>query len=371
MGEGRRLNILQVISGKTWSGGQQQTLHLLTGLRKRGHNSILACPPGSQLGGKAEELGIKVYRVPMRKEADMSSVRQLYRIMKEERVDVVNAQRPSSHTLGLIAARLARVPVFVATRRVSVPVNFFSAKLKYSLADRVISVSDAVRDILIGCGVQPRKIVTVYSGIDLSRFNPDKVEGSRIREEFGIFPDTPLVGMIGNVGRFKGQREFLKAAKIVLRDVPNARFMLVGSGAEKGFIDGIDKEMLPYFVCAGFRKDIPEILAALDVHVNSSIGFDGLAGTIREGLTMRRPTVATDVAGHKEIIRDMETGLLIPPGDDKALALAIVKLVKDKELAFRLAAKGREFVERNMAEDIMVERTEAVYLDALREKGLY
>lgn len=366
----RQLNILQIISGKTWSGGQQQTLHLLAGLRKREHNSILACPPGSQLGDKAEELDIKVYRVPMRKEADLSSARQLYRIMKEERVDVVNAQRPSAHTLGLIAARLARIPVFVATRRVSVPVNFLSAKLKYSLADRIISVSDAVREILIGCGVQPRKVVTVYSGIDLSRFNPDKLEGSRIRKEFGISPDAPLVGMIGNVGRFKGQREFLKAAKLVLRDIPNARFMLVGSGAEKGFIESIDREMLPYFICAGFRRDIPEILAALDLHVNSSIGFDGLAGTIREGLAMRRPTVATDVAGHKEIIRDMETGLLAPPSDDKALASAIVKLVKDKELAARLATKGREFVEQNMAEEIMVKRTEAVYLDVLRGKGL-
>lgn len=370
MREGRRLNILQVISGKTWSGGQQQTLHLLTGLRNRGHNSILACPPGSQLGDKAEELGIKVYRVPMRKEADMSSARQLYRVMKEEKVDVVNAQRPSSHTLGLIAARLARVPVFVATRRVSVPINFFSAKLKYSLADRIISVSDAVREVLIGCGIPPKKVITVYSGIDLNRFNPDKVDGGRIRKEFCIPPDAPLIGMIGNVGKLKGQREFVRVAKVVLRDVPDARFMLVGSGAEKGFVDGIDPEMAPFFICAGFRRDIPEILKAIDLHVNSSVGFDGLAGTIREGLAMRRPTVATDVAGHKEIIRDKETGLLVPPSDDNALASAIVKLVKNKELAARLAAKGREFVEQNMAEDIMVERTEAVYLDVLREKGL-
>jgi hypothetical protein len=77
MGGDRRLNILQIISGKTWSGGQQQTLHLLMGLRSRGHNSILACPSGSQLGDMAEELGIKVYRVPMRKEADISSMRQI------------------------------------------------------------------------------------------------------------------------------------------------------------------------------------------------------------------------------------------------------------------------------------------------------
>jgi glycosyltransferase involved in cell wall biosynthesis len=288
--------------------------------------------------------------------------------MKEERVDVVNAQRPSSHTLGLIAARLARVPVFVATRRVSVPVNFLSAKLKYSLVDRIISVSDAVKDVLVGCGVQPHKVVTVYSGIDLSRFNPDKIGGSHIRKEFGISLDTPLIGMIGNIGKLKGQREFVRAARLVIKEVSEARFILVGSGTNKAFIEGIDRDMLPYFICAGFRRDIPEILAALDVHVNSSIGFDGLAGTIREGLAMRRPTVATDVAGHKEIIRDMETGLLVHPGDYKALASAIVRLVKEKELAASLAEKGREFVELNMAEETMVERTEAVYLDVLCEK---
>lgn len=365
----RKLNILQVISGKTWSGGQQQTLHLLQGLRERGHNSFLACPPGSLLGDKAEDMGFQVFRIPMKKEADISSALQLYRLMKKERIDVVNAQRPTAHTLAMAAAYFAGVPAFVVTRRVSVRVNYISAKVKYSLVDKIISVSEGVKDVLVDCGISRDLISTVYSGTDLKRFDPC-IDGKHIRDESGIPYNVPLIGAVGNVKDLKGQDEFVRAARLVLKEVPDARFILVGRGADNEFIEKIDKEMAPYFICTGFRKDIPEIFAAMDVHVNSATGFDGLAGTIREGLAMGKPTVATDVAGHREIIRDMETGLLVPLGDKEALAKAIVRLIKDKELASELAGRGREFVERNFTEEIMVERTEAVYLEILNKKGL-
>ncbi len=367
----KKLNILQAISGQAWSGGQQQTLHLLTGLKKRGHNVFLACPHDAVLARKAEESGITVCKIAMRREADFSSMWKLYKLMKKERIDVVNAQRPAAHTLALIAAVFAGVPAFVATRRVSVKLSgYVSAKLKYSMADKIISVSDGVKDVLVECGVKESMIKTVYSGIELERFNP-AIDGSHIRAEFNIPHDAPLIGMVGNVGEEKGQLEFVKAAKIVLKEIPEARFMLVGRDAEISFVENIDKNLAPYFVCAGFRKDVPEILAAIDVHVNSSIGFDGLAGTIREGLAMKKPTVATDVAGHSEIVKDMETGLLVPPHDEEMLASAIIKLVKEKELALKLGENGRVFVEENLTDSAMVQKTESVYMDVLMSKGLF
>ncbi len=365
-----QLNILQVITGSGWSGGQQQTLHLLEGLRERGHNVFLACPPENVMGGRAEESGIPVTRIHMERERDFRAMYRLYRLMKREKIDVVNTQNATAHTLALAAARFSGVPAFVATRRVSVRIKRrISARFKYSAADRIIAVSEAVKDVLIKSGVRPDIIVTVYSGSDLGRFTPG-LDGGPIRDELGIPRDVPLIGMVGNVAEEKGQSRFVKAAGLVIRKLPDARFILVGRGADGNFVKSLDGDMVPYFTCTGFREDVPSILAAMDVHVNSAIGFDGLAGTIREGMAMGVPTVATDVAGHREIVKPMETGLLVPPDDEEALASAIVRLVNDRRLASEMARKGMAFVRENLSKEAMVDRTEAVYQDILKEKGL-
>ena len=120
-------------------------------------------------------------------------------------------------------------------------------------------------------------------------------------------------------------------------------------------------------VQAGYRTDIPEIISALDISVNAPRAGEGLSGAVRESLAVGRPVVATDVGGNRELVRDGETGLLVPPDDPTALASALARFLDDRGLARRLASEGERFVRENLTVERMVEETERLYRRILAE----
>lgn len=366
-----RLKILQAISGTGWSGGQQQTLYLMLGLRERGHDVKLACERGSMLAGKARGQGIEVFEFPMKREADFYSIYALYRFMKRERFDVVNVQRPTVHTLALVAAVFSGTPVFVVTRRVLYPIkSLISAKIKYQFrVNRIISVSDAVKDVLVSSGIRGDKIVTIFDGIDFDRFDPNKVDASsRIREELGIPADAGVISMVANYSEAKHDC-FLRAVPLVLREVPNAYFILAGrdTGPETfGSIIaslGVSKNV----ILAGFRSDVPDILSATDITVNSAIS-EGLSGALIESFAMGVPVVASNVGGIPEVVNEGVNGLLVPPSSPEALAAAIIKLLKDVEFRTEMGKRCRDLAYKSFSIDAMVDKTEALYLDLIKAK---
>lgn len=363
--EKRRLKILQAISGTGWSGGQQQTLYLMLGLRERGHDVKLACEIGSILAGKARDSGIEVFEFPMKREADFYSMYALYKLFKRERFDVVNVQRPTVHTLALVASVFSRIPVFVVTRRVLYPIkSLISAKIKYQFrVNSIISVSDAVKDVLVSSGVGGDKIVTIFDGIDFDRFDPKRVNASsRIRGEFGIPADANVVSMIANYSEEKHDC-FLRAVPLVLKELPNTYFILAGraTGPETfgGIADslGISKNV----ILAGFRGDVPEILSATDLSINSAVS-EGLSGALIESFAMGVPCVASNVGGIPELVKDGVNGLLVPPLDPDALAAAIVRLLRDVNLMTDMAKRCRDQAYKSFSIDAMVDKTEALYL---------
>jgi len=368
----RKLNILQVITGTDWSGGQQQVLLLLRGLKRRGHHILLACPPHSLLGEKAEKENIPVSYIPMRKEVDVYSLIQLARLMKRERIEVVNVHRPTAHTLAQVAAFLTKTPVFIVTRRVSFPPSgIISAKVKYQLGvSQIVAVSQGIREVLIRSGVQADKITTIYSGVELDLFKPD-IPGTPIRQAYKIPLEAPLVGKVANYSYWKGHHIFLQAAQIVASQIPDVRFLLVGSNTDHPKLKDLGKTLglNDQVIYAGFREDIPQILAALDISVNTPLRGEGLSGAIRESLAMEKSVVATDVAGNSEIVLHGKTGYLVPPNDPESLARAIIHLLKHKEEAARLGKAGRHWVEENFTSEKMVEKTEALYYELLEKAG--
>ena len=120
-------------------------------------------------------------------------------------------------------------------------------------------------------------------------------------------------------------------------------------------------------VQAGYRTDIPEVISVLDISVNTPRAGEGLSGAVRESLAIGRPVVATDVGGNRELVRDGETGLLIPPDDARALADALARLLDDREFAERMASEGARFVRENLTVERMVEETERLYYRILAE----
>jgi glycosyltransferase involved in cell wall biosynthesis len=258
----------------------------------------------------------------------------------------------------------------VRTRHLSVPLrrNPFASLVYSKLCDRIVTTGETIRQLLIrAAGVKPSKVISVPTGVDLEQFDPLRGDGEAVRKELGIAKDIPLIGMVAVLRSWKGHRLFLEAVPLVLEKVPQARFLIVGDGPQEGNIQRWIEEMglKEMVVMTGHREDIPEVLAALDVVVSASTAAEGVPQVLVQALAMKKPVVATDVGGVGEIIRDRETGLLVPPGNPKALAEAALAILSNPEVANALGRQGRELVERSYRLEKMLDHIEAVYQDLI------
>ncbi len=363
------MSILHVIEAPSWTGAMAQTLELVLGLSRRGHRVTLACTPGSILKERAERAGLDVVGVDLRSELNPIAIARLSLLGWRRHADVIHAHRAHAHSLGLLAAIITRRP-FVVSRRVSFrPKDNLGSRLKYCsrAVTKIVAVSRAVKDVLVDYGVESERIAVVYSGSDPSRYRSD-LDGSAVREELGIPRDVPLVGKIANFYHgWKGHDTFLAAARAVAAEMPDARFVLVGhkTDTEKMRAMVEDAGLTDRVSLAGYRTDVPFVIAALDVSVNSPRSGEGLSGAVRESLACGCPVVATDVGGNRELVRNGETGLLVPPEDPGALARAILDLLRDRLLAERLAGAGARFVRENLTPQRMIDETERLYRDIL------
>lgn len=363
------LSTLQIDDRLAWGGGQSQVLHLLKGLRSASHRAELATRPGSVLGKRAADLGIKVHEVPMRGEADLISAWRIARIVRSGRFDVVHMHAAHAHTLGLLACAFNSAPKCIVSRRVVFPIKegpFGLARLKYlTRIDGYIAVCGEAKKVLTSAGVDPAKVRVVHSGV----VPPSVIEGKSVRAEFGIGPPEKLVGTVGELVDAKGQTFLVEAVPLVLEKIPTAKFMIVGGGKLESELrsQALRLGFAEFFVFAGFRNDVGNCLDALDLFVLPSI-MEGLNNSIIEAMMMEKPVVATSVGGIPEIVKHGETGLLVPPGDPASLAEAIVELLDNSEKAKALAAAGREFAMKDLTAERMVEGTIAVYEDILKDR---
>jgi glycosyltransferase involved in cell wall biosynthesis len=361
------LTVLHLNTETGWRGGEAQTLFLAAGLERRGVRSLVVAPPRSALAARAAEAGLQVRSLTMRGEWDLAAAWRLAGLVRRERVDILHSHTAHATAIGTLARLRTGGRLAVAARRVSFPLrHVVVSRLKYSLGvDRVIAVSEAIRQSLIGQGLRADRVVTIHSGIDPRRFQGGV--RARFRAAASAAPlawpaDAFLVGTVGHLAAHKGFDLFLEAAAAAARDFPSARFVIVGEGEEErdlrrraqalGIGDGV------WF--AGFRDDMPDVLAGLDLFILASRGGEGSPAVLKEAMAAGVAVVATALDGVGEIIEDATHGVLTPPGDAPALARAIVRLAADDALRERLVSAARRRAEE-FTVDRMVDRTREVY----------
>jgi glycosyltransferase involved in cell wall biosynthesis len=342
-------------------GGQE--IRILTEARwllAHGWDVVIACRPASRLHAEASAAALPVVAVAMRSAVDARAFRALRRLVRERGVDLVHTHSSVDSWLGGLAARSLGRPV-VRSRHVSIPIPRRRA-LVYRLADRVLTTGDAIRAIVAAAGVPPERIVSVPAGVDTARFHPG-VSGAGVRAELGVAPRSALVGLVANIRGSKGHDHFLEAARAVLAAAPATRFVIVGDGV--GFAEVrrrvADMGLVGEVIMTGFRRDIPEVMAALDVLVLPSTKSEATSQVIPQAFAVGTPVVATAVGGIPELVRDGETGRLVPPADAAALAQAILDVLRDRPRAVAMARAGRELVLRGYTVDAMMATTTAVY----------
>jgi len=289
-GRPRSFRVLQINSARTWRGGEQQTLWLCQGLQRRGHKIFLACQPNSPLMERALRAGLSVNPVAMRGEWDVMAVRKLVRLIRRQAIEVVHFHTAHAHTLGLLAAQWAGVPVRVLTRRVDFHIHRHPLnRWKYGPALMVIAaISDGIRKVLLEDGIAPERVITVRSGIDLGRIR-EVGDTSGLRGEFGISGDCLVVGMVAALAPHKDHRNFLEAAAMVKKKVPRVRFLVVGEGSLKTGLLRLTKklDLTREVIFTGFRDDVLEITRLADIFVLSSY-LEGMGTALLDAMALDR-----------------------------------------------------------------------------------
>lgn len=369
----RRMNILHIDTERTWRGGEQQMCYLARGLLDRGHGAAVACRPGSECEERARELVLDVHPLSVHGDLDVLAARRLARLADLLGADILHAHTSRAHLHAVWAKRFSRRPLrCVVHRRVDFSIHklpFRLSGLKYRRGvDRYIAVTAAVKDVMVRDGIASDRIVVIHSGTDLLRFRGVHRKPG-LRQALGIPEDARVVGNVGFLVDHKDHANLLDAAADVLKEFPDAFFVIIGEGARRGRIEakasalGIrDRLSLP-----GFRSDIPECLAEFDVFCLSSWG-EGIGGVVLEAMAAGLPVVSTSAGGLAEVVKDGENGLLVPVRNSMALGGAIRRMLGDPESALRMAQAGRRTVERNFSVEQMVEKTVALYEQVLAEE---
>ena len=357
-----RATVLHTEASTGFGGQEIRIIAEAQWLRCHGWEALIVAQPGSRLADEARAASVPVVTVSMPSALDPRAVLALRRVVRLHSVDLVHTHSSIDSWLGGLAARSLGVPV-VRSRHVSIAIPRRRA-LVYRLAHRVITSGEAVAEIVARAGIPRARIVPVTPGVDTRYFHPG-VSGAGVRAELAL--TGPVVGLVANIRGSKGHAYFLEAAREVVRALPATRFLIVGDGI--GFDDvrrrvrvmGLDGAV----IMTGFRRDIPEVLAALDVLVLPSIRSEAASQVIPQALAVGTPVVASDVGGNPELVRDGETGRLVPPADGPALAAAILDLLRDPARARALAARGQARVLAEHSLDAAMARTTAVYAGLL------
>jgi len=349
-----------------WSdgfGGQEHRILLeCREMMRRGHEALIVCRPESLLLARAREAGIPAAAVPIRSSADMAAVAAMVRIFRGRETTVVNTHSGKDSWVGSMAAKIAGVPLLIRTRHISVPIRRHAFNLVYRWPDGYITTGEMIREHFLAEGIPADRVVSIPTGVDPKRFSPT-VDGSRIRKEFGIAPDTFLVSMVGVLRSWKRHDLFLEAVgHLKERGLP-VRALVAGEGPQRENISTAirERDLSDTVTMTGYREDVPEILAASNVLVLPSDRFEGVPQVILQALAMGRPVVASPVGGIPEVVHPEETGLLCPTGDAAACAEALARVAGDPTLGVRLGKAGRDLVLARYTVGAMCDRTERFY----------
>ena len=355
-----------------WRGGQRQALFLARELKKNGFRFTLVVQPDGPLHQKAAAEGLPVLPLRMKSEWDVLASRSLAAAMKREGCVLAHFHDAHAAAVGGRAARRARVPIRIISRRVDFPLkrNPFSRNKYAKDIDLVIAISEGVKSVLVKGGIAPAAIEVIPSGIDFSPFEAVK-ERDFLRREFSFAPDDYLIGIVAALEDHKGHKYLIEAARLIKLRVPKIKIVVVGRGSLDVELDQQAHDLrvddLVFFL--GFREDVPRILASLDVFVLSSY-LEGLGSSIMDAMASRLPVVATDVGGIPEVVVKDETGLLVPPRDPERLADAIIRLYHDRGLAIRLGKRGYAVVHEKFSAEAMARRIIAAYERIAERKGV-
>jgi len=368
-----RHSIFFVVDSLDLGGTETQMMQLARRLKANGHSVTVGClHPEGILAQDLVEAGIPVFGFPKPGSLlSLNGANQLLRMalfIRRKKFDVVHAHDLWANLMAVPAGRIAGAPIIISSQRDLGHLYWYTPFRRkvigaiHRLSARIVANSSAVRKLLVETfRVPPSRVRVLHNSVDFERF------ASARRDRRQMFPDldpaTRLVAVVANMhSEVKGHHDLIDAARIICRAIPQTSFVLVGDGAERRNIEdhAVVAGVRDHFIFLGRRLDVPEILACCELFTLPSHS-EGFPNVILEAMAAGLPVVATQVGGVLEIIEDGQSGLLVPPRDYRALADAIIRVMKDPTLAASLSRNGQQRVQARFSFARLVTETEQLY----------
>ena len=364
------MRIIQIDRQRGWSGQAQQVFLTARSLHERGHKVLVVCRPASKTGEYAVEEGIEVLYLPIKGGVGFFvSAVKLISFLWRNHYDIIHCHGGRDHLLAVMARLLSPGIKVVRTKHNVNPVKGgFGALLQYDwLTHRLTGVSKAACEYLKLAGVPSSKIQRVYSAYDATFVKKQEPDPEAL-QSLGIGRNDLVIGTMGRLdSKSKGIVDLLHAAPIILEKLPHARFLLVGYAVPSIINLAESLGLRKKIIFAGFRTDIPQILACMDIYVQPSVK-EALCSAIIQAMAMGKPVVATRVGGIPELVVDGQTGLLCEAENPENLAQNILKLANQPELRHQMGLRGLERAIKHFSLDHMTDEIENVYRSLITSK---
>lgn len=316
-----------------WSGSSFQMVWALKSMKEAGVEVLGVWAKGTEEDEATLNtfypLNIPIMTIEMSSLPSPRAVLTLVRVIREFAPQVIEAVKSPAQYLALSASLIIKRPALVFYRGISRVMDPFQAwKFRLSMVNKVIVNSYALRTSLIADnGISPEKVEVVYGEYDPRCNEVEREDPTLLREKLRIPQDRPLITLVGNYAPWRGQEVAIKAARLLKQEGLQFTMFLCGKGTES--LQGLVKEweLEENVRVEPFRYDALLLLRASDLAINSSTQNESLSGALLNAQRLGVPCVATDVGGAKEIVREGETGFIVPPGDERALAEAIKRIL--------------------------------------------
>ena len=371
------MRILLTCFSRSWGVLELQAVELARQLQARNHSVWLACCPDSRLEQEALRLQLHALPFDVTGYVHPRLVWRMGKFISRNNIRLVHCQLSKDIATVVPAVKLsmADVPILL-TRGMGSAISKKDPlhQLTYGNVSLVLAVSSVIHaNVLETTPMTPERVITLPNGVDTSVFSPAHARGVEIRREFGITPSAVVVGFVGRFSSGKGLEELLRAADLVRRSRPDVRFLVIGetSYGEEEYAERIralhaSLDLKDTVVFAGYRRDIPNVMASFDILAFPSHA-EAFGVVLIEAMAMELPVVASNSDGVLDIVVNEETGILVPPRDHQLLAQGLLRLVEDPALRHRMGKSGRQRVLKHFDAQKLMERLEAIYASLLEE----
>lgn len=361
------MNIMIFDATPHWSGGANRILLYSKELKKRGHCVTVCCLPESGLASRIAEENIPVYTLNPKSDINLFIVPQIIRLIKENNIEVIDICSPKFYWVSSLAARVTKRTV-ILTRNVPYRKNGVKKQINrvlyHTLVDHIIAISDKIkRELIEDYSLPAKKITVIYDGIELNRFK------LKIPENIDVTSRHSVAAVISRLDENKGLECFIHAIAEITKKIASIHFMIVGTGSIETKLKELTKKLnvSSSVTFMGFRKDIPEILAGVDITIVPS-PEEGMSMSALESMASGVPVVVTRGCGLVDIIENNRSGSIVEPDNIHELAEGVIRLL---ESDYQQAGKeARAIVEEKFALHRVVTRYELLLAALQKHKTL-